>query len=69
MRAMGSGEVVSFRDRTRRSSWILASVRAMGSGESELWILASVRSAQLRQLVLGSGEPELVDPDGVSLGS
>ena len=32
-------------------SWILASVRAVGSGEPGSWILASVLPAQLRQLV------------------
>ena len=37
--AARAAEAVSFRDWTRQSSWILASVRAMGSGESESWIL------------------------------
>ena len=38
----------SFRDRARRRSRILASVRAVGSDESESWILALVRPVQLR---------------------
>ena len=40
--------VLVFRDQTRQSSWILASVRAVGSGESESWILASAQPAQPR---------------------
>ena len=40
--AARAAEVVSFRDRTRQSSLILASVCAVGSGESESWILALV---------------------------
>ena len=49
--AARTGETVSFRDRMRRSSQVLASVRVIGSGESESWILAPVQPVQPRQLV------------------